>query len=111
MTVLTIRAHKRYALRQPVGLAKPDDTSANGLLIELSSEGCRISNLKGTSFIQGEPVAVRVDEKRVLPGRIRWAHDGVAGVRLDNALRTHQLAELIALGRPDTPNDIPRYGT
>lgn len=110
MAVLTIRAHRRYALRQPVRLAKPDETRAKGLLIELSSEGCRISNLKGATFAVGEPVAVHV-EKISLPGRIRWAHDGIAGVRLDNALRTSQLAELIALGRNDTVSDIPLYGT
>lgn len=110
MTVLTIRAHRRYALRQPVSLAKPDGAPARGLLIELSSEGCRISNLGGTSLAVGERVAVHVDEIS-LPGRIRWAHDGIAGVRLDKALRTSQLAELIALGRGETADDVPRYGT
>ena len=110
MTVLTIRAHKRYALRQPVRLAKSGAAPARGLLIELSSEGCRISNLGGATYDVGEQVAIHVDELK-LPGRIRWAHDGLAGVRLDDALRIHQLAELIALGRNEAPTDIARYGT
>ena len=114
MTVLTIRAHKRYAVRQPVRLAAPDDQAVGGLLIELSAEGCRISNLGGAEFSVGERVAVHVDGIS-LPGRIRWAHDGLAGVRLDPALHTHQLADLVSLGRggrlADTAEDVRRYGT
>ena len=110
MSVLTIRAHKRYALRQPVQLAKPEGDPAAGLLIELSSEGCRISNLGPAALEVGEPVAVHVDEIS-LPGRIRWAHDGLAGVRLDNALRVSQIAELIALGREEPTNELALYGT
>ena len=33
------------------------------------------------------------------PGRIRWMHDGIAGVRLERPLYPSQLGELIALDR------------
>jgi len=111
MTVLTIRAHKRYAVRQPVNLAKPGGKPVGGLLIELSSEGCRISNLGRPGFTIGEPVTVHIDEHK-LHGRIRWTHDGIAGVRLDTALYPNQLGELVALGRGESPiGEIRRYGT
>lgn len=98
MTVLTIRAHKRYAVRQQVRLAKSGDVAAKGLLIELSSEGCRISNLGRRDYIIGEPVTVELGEVS-LGGRIRWMHDGIAGVRLERPLYPSQLGELIALDR------------
>ena len=111
MTVLTIRAHKRYAVRQPVRLGKSGANPVDGLMIELSSEGCRISNLGRPGFVIGESVTVEIAERKV-HGRIRWSHDGIAGVRLDTALFTNQLSELIAIGRGECPaGEIRRYGT
>ncbi len=111
MTVLTIRASKRYAVRQPVRLGKPGENPVSGLMIELSSEGIRISNLGRPGFVIGEPVIVEIDERKY-HGRIRWAHDGVAGVRLDNALFNNELSELITLGRGQAPAaEVRRYGT
>jgi hypothetical protein len=98
MTVLTIRAHKRYAVRQPVRLGKPGGAPAKGLLIELSSEGFRISNLGRCDYAIGEQVTVELGELS-LDGRIRWAHDGIAGVRLERPLYPNQLGELIARDR------------
>lgn len=111
MTVLTIRAHKRYAVRQPVQLGKPGGTPLNGLMIELSSEGCRISNLGSPGLTIGEPVTVEIEDRKY-QGKIRWAHGGIAGVRLDSALFPSQLSELIALGRGESPvGEVRRYGT
>jgi len=108
MTVLTIRSHKRYAVRQMVNLQKHGARTSQGLLIELSSEGCRISNVKRGAYAMGEEVTVEIGEM-ALHGRIRWAHDGVVGVRLDTALFSNQLNNLIALGRGQ--DEIVRYGT
>ena len=98
MAVLMIRAHKRYAVRQPVQLGKPGATPAKGLMIELSSEGCRISNLDRCDYAIGEEVTLELGELS-LGGRIRWAHDGIAGVRLDRALYPSQLGALVAHDR------------
>lgn len=108
MTVLTIRSHKRYAVRQAVQLRQTGTRPVEGLMIELSSEGCRISNLGRPAFTIGEPVTVEVGETR-LNGRLRWMHDGIAGVRLDIALFSGQLGEMIARGRCED-GDL-RYGT
>lgn len=111
MTVLTIRAHKRYAVRQPVLLGKPGAAPVSGLMIELSSEGVRISNLGRPGFAIGDAVTVQIEDRK-FNGRIRWYHDGIAGVRLDTALYSNQLGELIALGRGECPApDVRRYGT
>ena len=98
MTVLTIRAHKRYAVRQAVRLGKPGAKPLDGLMIELSSEGIRISNLGRPSFSIGDPVNVQIDELK-FHGKIRWTHDGIAGVRFDTALFPNQLGDLIARSR------------
>ena len=98
MAVLMIRAHKRYAVRQPVRLGKLGSEPAKGLMIELSSEGCRISNLDRCDYAIGEEVTLELGELS-LGGRIRWAHDGIAGVRLDRALYPNQLGELVARDR------------
>jgi len=110
MTVLTIRAHKRYAVRQPVKLCKTDAETVRGLMVELSSEGCRISNVERHGFAIGEAVKVEIDELE-FGGRVRWAHDGIVGVRLDRALYSNQLGDLIARGRGETCGDERRYGT
>ena len=105
MSVLTIRAHKRYAVRQPVHLGKIGGTKHNGLLIEISSEGCRISNLGSPGFAVGEAVTLEIQD-RTLHGHIRWCHSGIAGVRLATALLSNQLGELIAIGRGESPREM-----
>lgn len=102
MTVLTIRAHKRYATRQSVRLRSETGKPVDGLLIELSAEGVRISNLHGARFDIAQEVTVQIggiDHH----GRIRWAHDGIAGVRLSRALHCHEIAGLLEMGRAAEP--------
>lgn len=108
MTVFTIRSHKRYAVRQFVGLKKQGGKAVEGLMIELSSEGVRISNLKRGEFAMGDPVVLELDDTK-LKGRIRWAHDGVAGVRLDTPLFSNELSQILARGRGQ--DEVVRYGT
>jgi hypothetical protein len=98
MTVLTIRSHKRYATRQHVRLRSGRSKAIDGLLIELSAEGIRISNLHGAQFDIGQQVTVAIGDDDY-HGRIRWAHDGIAGVRLDRALHCREIAGLLEQGR------------
>jgi len=67
MAVLTIRAHRRYAVRQPVRLGRSDGEAARGLLIELSSEGLRISNLGRRDYAIGEEVTVEFGDFSLRP--------------------------------------------
>ena len=102
MTVLTIRAHKRYATRQQVRLRATRGKAVDGLLIELSAEGIRISNLGPAKFDIGQPITVEIGDTDY-HGRIRWSHDGLAGVRLDRALHCPEIAQLLELGRTVEP--------
>lgn len=102
MTVLTIRAHKRYAVRQSIWLRRPlDGFQVTGLMIELSTEGCRISSLGSADFSTDDQIIVEGDEFK-LTGRIRWTRQGVAGVRLDKPLLAEELSgHLLRLRRPE----------
>ncbi|MEO6151965.1 MAG: hypothetical protein ABIT09_02530 [Croceibacterium sp.] len=102
MTVLTIRAHKRYATRQTVRLTAGRDKAVEGLLIELSAEGIRISNLRGVTLAIAQAVTVQIGDSDY-HGKIRWSHDGIAGVRLDRALHCHEVAGLLEHGRAKEP--------
>ncbi|APE28518.1 PilZ domain-containing protein [Aurantiacibacter gangjinensis] len=115
MSVLTIRAHKRYATRLPVQLRRAQRKDATGLLIELSQHGARISNLGGGKYEAGDAVTITTPTDEELPGTIRWAHDGIAGVRLDKPLHLPEIKDLLELnartqsGEP--AEDNLRYGT
>ncbi|MDD3799681.1 MAG: PilZ domain-containing protein [Novosphingobium sp.] len=95
MTVLYIRAHKRFAVRRMVRITGTAGDIASGLLIELSLQGCRISNLGRTAFEIGQRVALEIDGYEPVSGAVRWAHDGLAGLRFDRSLHAGTLDRMI----------------
>ena len=99
MSVLTIRAHRRYALRMPSKLKCKDRKSTPCLLIELSQHGARVSNLGPRELEVGESVALDTSCGKRLDGIIRWAHDGVAGIALGESLHLPDLAAMIDANR------------
>lgn len=108
MSILTIRANTRYALRQDVRLEWAGGNSATGLLIELSAEGCRISGLADLKPDLECPVDVTT-EGMTLHCQVRWTRDGVVGLRMIRPLATAELAEMLA--RTRGPVEVRRYGT
>ena len=112
MTVLSIRSARRFAVRDTVELADAGGASNSGLMIELSAEGCRISCLGKSSYGVEEEVCVTTSCGRRMPGRVRWAHSGKAGVRFDTALHRVELNALLETANPLHPGQTaPRYGT
>ncbi|OCC22772.1 hypothetical protein MB02_15295 [Croceicoccus estronivorus] len=102
MTVLYIRAHKRFAVRRMVSLSRSDCNAISGLLIELSLQGCRISNLgQSVEFETGQLVTLEIDGFDPITGAVRWAHDGLAGLRFDQSLHPNTLENLIRHCRTD----------
>ena len=99
MAVYTIRALKRFAVRLPVKLKAGRSKAREGLMIELSSEGARISCLGDASYDVGDSVNLTIDGNQEIPATIRWAHDGLAGVKLDRALHMHELEALRQVNR------------
>lgn len=100
--ILTIRAHKRYSVRHAVELRGAlDGNRRSGLMIELSSEACRISGFGGSDLTPGDSVVVEC-EGTELPGRICWVHSGIVGVRLDRPLTARELSARLASLRGET---------
>ncbi|WP_120078382.1 PilZ domain-containing protein [Aurantiacibacter odishensis] len=110
MSVLTIRAYKRYATRLPVQLRRDGRKAARGLLIELSQQGARISNLGRSKYEAGDKVVIVASDTQI-EGTIRWAHDGLAGVRLDRSLHLPEMRDLLELNRREQSIADRRYGT
>ncbi|MXO58637.1 hypothetical protein GRI89_03660 [Altererythrobacter salegens] len=100
MTLLVIRSNKRFAVRRSVTLRGGPPRRRGGLMIELSVEGCRISNADSNAYTVEQEVTVELDGGEKLPGFVRWAHDGFVGVRFASALRHVELANLLEVSRP-----------
>ncbi len=111
MSVLTIRAYKRYATRLPVELRREGRKTMKGLLIELSQQGARLSNLGRGKYEPGDKVTIVTATEIELVGTIRWAHDGLAGVRLDRSLHLPEMRDLLELNRREQSGVDWRYGT
>ena len=111
MSVLVIRTNKRFAVRRPVTLRAAAEKFLGGLMIELSSEGCRISNAESGAFMIDQQVTLDLGEDERLDGRIRWAHDGFVGVKFARALRLGELGELLEASRAPAVSEERRYGT
>ncbi len=112
MAVRPIRTTSRYAMRLPARLAcKAAGPAVRGLLIELSMEGARVSNLGSTRLAAGDAISLALDGGHKLYGTVRWAHDGLAGVKLDSPLHTGELAALLDLNHSRQEQIPPRYGT
>lgn len=111
MGVLTIRANRRYAMRLPVMIRQARSKASGGLLIEISQEGARVSNLGKTPCAEGEALTIVTPDGTELPGTIRWAHDGLAGIKLEKALHLPELTALLDDNRRELAGSERRFGT
>ncbi|MWV28231.1 PilZ domain-containing protein [Aurantiacibacter rhizosphaerae] len=111
MSVLTIRSHKRYATRLPVALRRDGRKTVSGLLIELSQQGARISNLGRGKYEMGDKIVINAPDDTAIDGTIRWAHDGLAGIRLDRPLHLPEMRNLLELNRREQSEMECQYGT
>jgi len=111
MSVLTIRAYKRYATRLPIRLRRDGRKNAKGLLIELSQQGARISNLGRGKYEAGDSVVIVTPTDLEIEGTIRWAHDGLAGIRLNRSLHLPEMRDLLEQNRRQQSDIDCRYGT
>ena len=101
ITVLTIRIHRRYAVRSAVQLQREGSGVAQGLLTELSAHGCRVSRVSPCErdLGVGEQVTIVSDLGFELTGAVRWARDGMAGIYLHRAIDPRRMNELLAVTR------------
>lgn len=99
MTVLTIRAHKRFGVCRGIKLHSGRDNVVDGLLIEVSLEGCRISNVDSDRFAIEDCVEVEIGGWKSFRGRVRWQHDGMIGLRLVQPFHNGELVKLVSFCR------------
>ncbi len=113
MSILVIRASKRFAVRRQARLCKAGAELLDGLLIEISLEGCRISNVEHNRFAIGQTATVQIDGIDDIEGRVRWAHDGFVGLRFTRPLHMAALGLLIGSCRRETGGgpQMRSYGT
>ncbi len=71
----------------------------DGLLIEVSLEGCRISNVNSDMFAFDDCVDVEISGWKSFGACVRWQHDGMIGLRLMQPLHNGELIELVNLCR------------
>lgn len=97
--MLTIRAHKRFAVCRKARLGKVGGRTEEGLLIELSLDGCRISNVPCATFALDQAVTLCIEGAQPVEARIRWLGEGTAGLRFARPLHNAALDGLIRLCR------------
>lgn len=95
MTVLVIRKHLRFAVRRSASLRGAEAGPSEGLLVEISLEGCRISNLDHRAFPLEQLVSIGIDGFESIEGRVRWASEGLVGLRFTPPLHIPMLDRMI----------------
>ncbi|MBW8784135.1 MAG: PilZ domain-containing protein [Novosphingobium sp.] len=111
MSILVIRAHRRFAVCSRARIGKSGLKPLRGLLVELSLEGCRISKIASDEFEVGQIAKVEIDGFDALDGQVRWAQDGFLGLRFVRPLHTAMLDAMINACRGGPTPDALRYGT
>ena len=59
----------------------------------------------------GDKVVILTPSDFEIEGTVRWAHDGLAGVRLDRSLHVPEMRDLLELNRREQSDVDWRYGT
>ena len=100
MSVLGNRTSRRFAVRSKARLKSGRRRAVSGLLIELSLDGCRISNVDNARFAVGETARIELDGFEPLDGLVRWSQDGLVGLRFARSLSAAALQSLLHSCRP-----------
>ena len=108
VTVLTIRTHKRFGVCKSVRVHLACGTSVDGLLIEVSLEGLRVSNLTACDLDVEELVRVEIEGWQDFSARVRWRSHRIVGVRLEPPLHSRELANLLDFCRSSPLNEAKR---
>ena len=103
MNVRAIRLHQRFAVRRKVLSVRGRGRPVEGLLVELSLNGCRVSGLGRHRFVMEGPIRVILPGFVPLEGKVRWLGEGTVGVRFVQPLTTAGLAELLSAARDPLP--------
>jgi len=101
VTILTIRKHKRFAVRRKASLRCADAPSKTALLIELSLDGCRLGLTGNWTYSIGDFVTLSVTGFESRQAQVRWSGQGYVGLRFANPLHVAELDALVRACRPE----------
>ena len=100
VSALIIRKHSRFAMCHQANLRRAGGRFRQALLVEVSLDGCRLSNLGKSPIEVGQHASVRIDGFGMVEVVIRGAKDGFVSLRFDRPLFTADLNRLIQTCRP-----------
>lgn len=101
MTILKIRKHKRFAVRQAARLLCDGKRPGAGLLVEISLDGGRLAITGSDGFAIDQAVTVDISGFAKLKAQVRWAGNGLVGLRFDRPLHNVELDQLLQTCRPE----------
>lgn len=101
VSIRILRAHRRHAVRTGATLS----AVPGALLIELSAEGARVSQVDHRAFAEGQRVVLEIAGQLPLGAQVRWAHDRCVGLQFDVPFHAAELAALVTACRPETAPD------
>ena len=95
MSILVIRKHQRFAVRQSACLEWAGCPPCRGLLVEVSLDGCRFSVTGTGELAIGQKVTLRIDSMADRSAQIRWFDDKSVGLLFDQPLHNAELGALL----------------
>lgn len=112
MSILVIRKHQRFAVRQSACLKAEGCKPCPGLLVEVSLDGCRFSLTNYRELEIGQQVSLRIDGFAPRNAQVRWADDKRVGLLFDQPLHNAELGTLLQDCRSETarhsmPGSVP----
>jgi hypothetical protein len=112
MSILVIRKHQRFAVRQSACLDSAGCKPCPGLLVEVSLDGCRFSLTDYCELAIGQQVSLQIDGFTPRNAQVRWADDKRVGLLFDRPLHNAELGTLLQDCRTDTarrsmPGTVP----
>ncbi len=97
-TYLTLN-QTRYAVRRAVKLLDVDGGSLDGLLIEVFTDGCRISNVNTAGLKEDRNVTLSIEGCEDIPAQVHCANNGIVRLRFIRPLATPKLRGLVGSTR------------
>lgn len=89
----------RHAVRMQVSVQPDGGGAIDGMMIELSTQGCRISRIDVARIRPGTQVSVSIDGFGDMPAEVLRAHDGLVGLRFVRPLTRGGLVQILESDR------------
>ena len=95
MTLLIIRKHQRFAVCRSARLESAGCRPCDGLLVEVSLDGCRFSKVGKGELAIGQTVLLQIKGFTNRSAQVRWTDDCRVGLLFDQPLHNAELGKLL----------------